>query len=324
MEPGIFLKNMEGHFSRINRALEENLSSHIGHISEVNRYTLLSGGKRIRPLLFILCAGAYREPGDAEYLLSTIFEYLHGATLLHDDVIDHADTRRGRKSANALWGNASSVLVGDFLLSKSFSLAVEGKNLRLLEVLSDTTTQMAEGMVLELLHTANQEIPEEIYRDIIGKKTAVLIAAACKNGAVWAGAPAREESALAGYGLNLGMAFQIVDDLLDYTATQAQFGKPVGKDLVEGKITLPFIHALRECQGADRKRMLELAVGVREGKVPFEEVLTLVETYGGLDYTAAKAKDYQDRALTHLEELSRPLLKEELSLVAEFVIHRKW
>src|SRR4030065_249000 len=232
------LKDLEKDVAAINNALTANLQTHVPLIAEVGRHILLSGGKRIRPLLFLLSARmcGCRGPDLADF--STIFEYLHAATLLHDDVVDAADVRRGRTTANTIWGNQAVILVGDFLLSKALSLAVTTNQLRVLQVLAQTTTLMAEGEILQLLHTNNLKITEAEYLEVINRKTAILMSAACRIGAILGDAPQDREEALAQFGVNLGVTFQVVDDILDFTGDEREMGKPIGNDLKEGRITL--------------------------------------------------------------------------------------
>ena len=247
-------------------------------ISEINQHILLAGGKRLRALLFVLCSRLCGFSGEKAYYFSSIFEYLHAASLLHDDVIDNAAIRRGKASANILWGNSASVLVGDFLLAKSFALAVETDNLQFLDVLSRKTTRMAEGMVLELVQSHNLEVTEEVYREILINKTAILISAACQTGAIWGKAGVEEQEALAEYGLELGVAFQIIDDILDYTATQDEFGKPVGNDFKEGKITLPLIHTLKVCSDKNKNKIRRIG---KKGQFTNEDFQFLIELIKG-------------------------------------------
>ena len=283
----------------INRALADNLQSHVPLIAEVGRHILLSGGKRIRPLLFLLSARlcGCRGPELADY--STIFEYLHAATLLHDDVVDAAAVRRGRTTANTIWGNQAVILVGDFLLSKALSLAVTTNHLKVLKVLAHTTTFMAEGEVLQLLHTGNLKITEAEYFEVVHRKTAVLMAAACRVGAILGDSPPEMEEALAQYGLNLGITFQVVDDILDYTGDATEMGKPIGHDLQEGRITLPLIHALAQADPHDRELLLDLAGNLEADKGP--ELRRLLEKYGSLDYARSLAREYTLKAEANLE-----------------------
>jgi octaprenyl-diphosphate synthase len=320
---GDLLLRLQGDIDKVNHHLMENLRSHIPLIAEINQHILTGGGKRLRALLFVICARLSGYEGERAYALSSIFEYLHAATLLHDDVIDKAHTRRGKPAANTVWGNSAAVLVGDFLLSKSFTLAVESQKLRLLEVLSATTTQMAEGMVLELIHTDDLAVDEETYRRILINKTAILISAACRTGAIWGGAPEKEEQALGNYGLDLGIAFQMVDDLLDYIASEQETGKTVANDFKEGKITLPLIHTLSKCSSDERASIQ----GIAKKAVPDAEeirlVFDLVREYGGLEYTREQAERHKYRALEALGIFPTGRDRQVLEDLAAFVIERR-
>ena len=320
---GDFLERLQGDIEKVNYYLMENLRSHIPLIAEVNQHILTGGGKRLRSLLFVICARLCGYEGERAYTLSSIFEYLHAATLLHDDVIDKADTRRGKPAANTVWGNSAAVLVGDFLLSKSFTLAVESQKLRLLEVLSSTTTQMAEGMVLELIHTNDLAVAEETYRRILINKTAILISAACQTGAIWGEAPEKEEQALGDYGLDLGIAFQMVDDLLDYIASEQETGKTVANDFKEGKITLPLIYALSKCSAEEQKRIEVLAKKTSPDQKELKPVFELVQKYGGLQYTRERAESHKNRAKKALEIFPPGPDRQILEDLAEFVIARR-
>jgi len=320
---GDFLERLQGDIEKVNYYLMENLRSHIPLIAEVNQHILTGGGKRLRSLLFVICARLCGYEGERTYPLSSIFEYLHAATLLHDDVIDKADTRRGKPAANKVWGNSAAVLVGDFLLSKSFTLAVESQKLRLLEVLSNTTTQMAEGMVLELIHTDNLEVDEKTYRKILINKTAILISAACQTGGIWGGADEGQEKALAQYGLDLGIAFQMVDDLLDYVASEQETGKTVANDFKEGKITLPVIEALRRCSNEEREEISRAAKMKDPDPEDIRMVFDLVERYGGLEYTRRQAIDHKNRAQEVLNIFPPGEDRRVLTELADFVIERR-
>lgn len=274
----------------INRALEANLTTHVPFISQVGRHILLSGGKRVRPLLFVLSARLCGCRSNHLADFSTIFEYLHAATLLHDDVVDAATVRRGTSTANTIWGNQAVILVGDFLLAKALSLAVTTDRLKVLKVLAHATTMMAEGEILQLLHARNLDLTEEEYFDIIHRKTAVLMSAACQIGAIVSGAPPEQEEALARFGLNLGITFQLVDDILDFTGDERQLGKPVANDLKEGRITLPLITALQRASDVERRRLKELAQDVRPEHTG--EIRELLERLGALDYARSRAREY--------------------------------
>ncbi len=283
----------------INRALAANLTTHVPFISEVGRHILLSGGKRVRPLLFVLSARLCGCRSNHLADFSTIFEYLHAATLLHDDVVDAATVRRGISTANTIWGNQAVILVGDFLLAKALSLAVTTDRLKVLQVLAQATTMMAEGEILQLLHAGNLDLTEDQYFEVIHRKTAVLMSAACQIGAIVSGAPEEQETALSAFGLNLGLAFQIVDDILDFTGDERQMGKPVANDLKEGRITLPFISALGRAGEADGRRLRELAQDVRPENAG--EIRDILERCGAVDYARSLAHRYTRAAQENLK-----------------------
>lgn len=296
----MILKRLEPDIDRINLALSGNLATHVGLISQVWDHILISGGKRIRPLLFLVAARMCGCPEDHLVEVSTIFEYLHAATLLHDDVVDAATVRRGHSSANTIWGNQAVILVGDFLLSKALSIAVATKQIRIMEVLASTTTYMAEGEVLQLVNTGRLDMTEEEYFDVITRKTAKLMSAACHIGALLGGVNEQLEQAMEEFGLNLGIAFQLMDDILDFTGDPQEMGKPVCNDLKEGKITLPFIHALRQADAAEQE---QLRHAVKESDVAKlgRELLPLLKKYGSIDYARQLARKYTMAAQTNLE-----------------------
>lgn len=228
----------------VNTLIRQRLASNVVLINQISAHIIGSGGKRLRPMLHLLAARACAYRGNGHILLAALIEFIHTSTLLHDDVVDESDLRRGRKTANAVWGNAASVLVGDFLYSRSFQMMVELDDMRIMRILADTTNRIAEGEVLQLLNIGNADTTEQAYLDVIERKTAVLFSAATRLGAVLAGLPSEQEEALAQYGLHLGYAFQIADDVLDYVSDADTLGKNIGDDLAEGKPTLPVIHAI--------------------------------------------------------------------------------
>ncbi len=284
------LKKLAGEVAAINQALVANLHTHVPFISQVGQHILLSGGKRIRPLLFVLAARLCGCQSNHLADFSTIFEYLHAATLLHDDVVDAAATRRGMSTANTIWGNQAVILVGDFLLAKALSLAVTTEQLKVLKILAHTTTMMAEGEILQLLHADNLALTEEQYFEVVSRKTAVLMSAACQIGAILGGVPEPQEEALARFGENLGITFQVIDDILDFTGDAEELGKPVANDLKEGRITLPVIHALAQASEADRQRLEEMAKDVQPEMVP--EIQAILQRYDSLGYARTRARDF--------------------------------
>lgn len=309
------LKNVEAQFKK-------DLESDVYLIRKVGEYVLASGGKRIRPMLLLLSAKLCGYTGDRHVPLASVIEFIHTATLLHDDVVDSATLRRGNASANEVWGNEASVLVGDFLFSKSFSLMVQAGDLRVLKVLSDATTIIAEGEVLQLLCTSDLDMTLERYIEVVKSKTAVLLSAACEAGAILGKATPEQELALRDFGMDLGIAFQLMDDTLDYTASEEQFGKEIGHDLEEGKITLPLIHTLRNC--TDEERDVITAVVEKDVLEPgdFEAVFTLVHRYGGIQYTSEVAGEYVSRCKEHLKAFPDSTEKSALIDIADYVISR--
>ena len=307
------------------QALQDTLKSHVPYIETVSRYIIFSGGKRLRPVLYLLASAAAGQQGQARH--AAIFEYLHAATLLHDDVIDEAGLRRGRPAARTEYGNDAVILVGDFLFSKSYSLSTEVGDHRFVTALTDCTTIMAEGQVLELLFTGDWGLAEDNYRRVIEAKTAVLIAAACQMGAIFAGAPQETIDAFYAYGLELGMAFQMVDDALDYVGSEHEFGKPVGHDLAEGKVTLPFIHARDNCPAQERARLLELAQAAPHDPQAAAQAKELVRGAGGVEHTFERAWEHAAAAQGALA----PLLgeappssdMETLLALAPYVVERR-
>ena len=309
------LKNVEAQFKK-------DLESDVYLIRKVGEYVLASGGKRIRPALLLLSAKLCGYTGDRHVPLASVIEFIHTATLLHDDVVDNATLRRGSASANEVWGNEASVLVGDFLFSKSFSLMVEAGDLRVLKVMSGATTIIAEGEVLQLLCTSDLDMTLERYIEVVKSKTAVLLSAACEAGAILGKATPEQELALRDFGMDLGIAFQLMDDTLDYTASEEQFGKEIGHDLEEGKITLPLIHTLQKC--TDEERDIIAAVVEKELMEPgdFESVFTLVHKYGGIQYTTEVAGEYIARCKEHLKAFPESTVKSALLDLSDYVVSR--
>jgi octaprenyl-diphosphate synthase len=306
----------------IETALTQNLSPHLDLVSNTARHILFSGGKRLRPLLMILAARICGYRGDDHATFSIVFEYLHAATLLHDDLVDGATLRRGKPVAHAIWGNSTTVLVGDFLLARSLSIAAQTKQLRVIQVIADITENMSLGEIHQLMRRGFWELSEEEYMEVIRRKTALLIQGACRVGAQIADAPPAEESALAVYGYNLGLAFQIIDDLLDYTADTSTLGKGVGADLKEGKVTLPLIYALKAAGAADRRRMLDILGNKDLALDEFEGLRNLLDKYGGLAYSRQQAAGYIRRAKEQLALFQPSPTREVLECVAEYALER--
>jgi len=300
----------------------KDLESDVPLIRKVGEYVLSSGGKRVRPALLLLAARLCGYHGDKAVPLASVVEFIHTATLLHDDVVDSATLRRGLASANTLWGNEASVLVGDFLFSKSFSLMVAVGSLDILRVLSDATTVIAEGEVMQLLCTGEIDLSEERYIEVVRSKTAILMSAACEAGAILGNASPVQQKSLADFGMSLGIAFQLMDDTLDYIATEEEFGKSIGHDLEEGKITLPLIHTLRHCTPAERE-IIEVVVEQDEmGLDDFRRVSDLVKNYGGITYTVDAAKRYIDECRSQLAVFEAGPVAAALLGLADYVVTR--
>jgi octaprenyl-diphosphate synthase len=286
----------------VDALIRRRLASDVVLINQVAEYIVGAGGKRLRPMLLLLAAGALGHRGPDAHQLAAVVEFIHTATLLHDDVVDESDLRRGRKTANAVWGNAASVLVGDFLYSRSFQLMVELERMPVMQILADTTNQIAEGEVLQLLHVRNPDTDEAAYLRVIERKTAVLFAAATRLGALLSGADETTCDALHEYGLNLGYAFQIADDVLDYASDAQTLGKNLGDDLAEGKATLPLIHAIAHSDEATRARLRHAVEQGDTGALP--EVLAAIHATGGLDYSRRRAGEYAAAAERALDGLA--------------------
>lgn len=275
-------------FSCVNELIIKQLSSDVPLVEKIAQYIIESGGKRLRPLLVLLSTRAVGEPRGDHHKLAVVIEFLHTATLLHDDVVDTSDMRRGRSTANARWGNAPSVLVGDFLYARAFEMMVELGSLPVMQVLSRATTVIAEGEVLQLMNVKNPDVSEEQYMEVIHNKTAMLFQAASHTGALLAGASPEQEQALKDYGKHLGLAFQLVDDALDYTGDAEAMGKNVGDDLAEGKPTLPLIYAM--ANSSEEHRQL-IRNAIRKGGLDdLPRILEIVNNSGALEYTLDKAR----------------------------------
>lgn len=308
---------------RIEAEIDRQLTTSVPLISVVGRYIMGSGGKRLRPLLMILAARLCGYSGNNDVPLSVTFEFLHAATLLHDDVVDHAEMRRNKPAANTVWGNPAVVLVGDFLYSKSILMTVGYNSIPILQVISEATTKMAEGEVLQLVHADDMEITQAEYLEVITRKTAVLISAACRIGAIFGGGGSAEEEALRNYGHNLGIAFQLVDDTLDYMGDAKELGKPVGNDIQEGKATLPLISALQNGRPADKRRLQTIFSADEIQPDDFAEVKEIVIRSGGIEYTNHLARQHVQNAKDSLDIFPTHPTKEILTDIADYVLCRR-
>jgi octaprenyl-diphosphate synthase len=309
--------------ARIEVEINRNLTSSIPFISTVGRHIMDSGGKRLRPLLMVLSARLCGYQGNQDAALAIVFEFVHAATLLHDDVVDSAEFRRNQPAANTIWGNPAVVLVGDFLYSKSILMTVGYGSIGILRALSEATTLMAEGEVLQLVHSDNLEIDEEEYLAVITRKTAALISAACQVGAILGDARTEQERALKSYGHDLGIAFQLIDDALDYMGDVKELGKPVGNDIQQGKVTLPLIYALRNGNASDQRRLREIFSADTVPHDQFLDARNLVVKSGGIEYAKHQASEHIQKAKEALSIFPLHPVKEILVDMADYVICRR-
>lgn len=307
----------------VEREIERACHSEIALVRRNAEYLHRSGGKRLRPAMVLLCAQACGYEGGSDIQLGAVVEFIHTATLVHDDIVDDAEVRRGHAAANQVWGNKLAVLLGDYIYIRSMAMSVAIGNLRLVEILTEATSRLLEGEILDVSSNGDTGLSEKAYLRTIERKTASLFAASGQASAVLAGAPVEYENALSGYGSNIGMAFQLVDDLLDYHADPDKLGKKTGADLREGKMTLPAIYLLRD--GSEKARALFLRCfgdgNAREQDL--RAVVEVMETCGALNAASADAKEYADRAEASLEALPDSPAKRALAGLPEFVLARQ-
>lgn len=306
----------------VDELIRERLHSEVVLINQISHYIINSGGKRLRPVILLLAARAVGYQGPHHHELAAVVEFIHTATLLHDDVVDASELRRGKETANEVWGNEASVLVGDFLYSRSFQMMVRVQSMRVMEILSEATKTIAEGEVKQLLNVHNAELDEAGYFDVIKDKTAKLFEAAAQLGAVLADRPSSEEQALARYGMHLGNAFQLIDDALDYSASAEQLGKNIGDDLAEGKPTLPLIHVIMNGspeQAALVKRAIE-----NGGKEDLAAIRAAIESTGAIEYTSRSAQGEADKAIAALDAIVNSPYKDAMITIANFAVQRSY
>ncbi len=306
---------------RVGDYMEIYLKSEIKLIPDIVHHLIGGGGKRFRPLLLLATADLCGYKGERRYPLSAVIEFIHTATLFHDDVVDHAETRRGRVSANRIWGTEASVLIGDFLYSKSFKLMTEDGSLAILKLISTTTNLMSEGEVFELMKAGDTHITEDEYLSIVEKKTSVLISAACAIGGIVAGATDKQIESLSKFGMDLGTAFQITDDTLDYIGQQEEFGKAIGQDLRDGKVTMPLIRTMKKCTPEERT-LIQKGIKNKDGNAA-AAIMELINSYDGISYSLQRAKQYVKKAKEHLSLFADSEAKTALFTVADYVIKRR-
>ncbi len=325
MQPHQLNTKIEPQFLAVNDFIVNHLGSNVPLVEKIGHYIVQSGGKRFRPLLVLLAANACRYPQDSDQdhhiQLAACIEFIHTATLLHDDVVDNSDLRRGKDTANAKWGNAPSVLVGDFLYSRAFQIMVAIGKLEIMDVISNATNVIAEGEVLQLLNSRNPDLTEDEYMKVIIGKTAMLFEAATQAGAILAGATKEEEQALQLYGRHLGIAFQLVDDVMDYLSSAEEMGKNTGDDLAEGKATLPLIQAMKETD-PENKKLIRRAI--REGGLEdLSPVLKAISATSAISYTQQKAVEQSQLAIDSLSAIADSSFKETLITLAKLAVERK-
>ncbi len=307
----------------IDQLILKELSSNVTLINTITQHIIKSGGKRLRPLLVILSARALNYNDDNEHHeLAAIIEFIHTATLLHDDVVDNSDRRRGKPTANSIWGNQGSVLTGDFLYSRAFQILARRNNIPVMKVLADTTNEISEGEVLQLMNCHNPDITESDYQEVIRRKTAQLYSAAAEIGAIISTGDKTLQQAMAAYGLHLGNAFQMIDDLLDYTAESEALGKNIGDDLAEGKMTLPLIYAMQQ---GNEQQIATIKRAIKSGGLDdIDAIAAIINDTNACEYTLKRAKEEAQQAQKHLTKLNDSPYKSAMHQLASFVVDRNF
>jgi len=322
LQPELLRNLIAADMQAVDAMIRRRLESDVVLIRQIAEYIIAGGGKRLRPALVFLAAGATGYRGEQHVELAAVVEFIHTATLLHDDVVDESELRRGRKTANAEFGNAASVLVGDFLYSRAFQIMVGVRSMRVMEVLANATNAIAEGEVLQLLNAHNCDIGEAAYLEVIRRKTAKLFEAAAQLGSILGGATPEVEAGLARYGMHLGTAFQLIDDVLDYSGDASHTGKNLGDDLREGKPTLPLIHVMQ--RGSPQQAALVRSAIERGGGEEFSAVLEAIQTTGALDFVRAKAKVEARIASESIASLPNSSYRDSLLELATFAVERDY
>jgi octaprenyl-diphosphate synthase len=313
---------IDADLTAVDSVIRRRLASDVVVINQISNYIIGSGGKRLRPILVLLAGGHFSANPEHARGIAAVIEFIHTATLLHDDVVDESSLRRGRETANALFGNAASVLVGDFLYSRAFQMMVEVGSMRVMEVMAEATNIVAEGEVLQLLNVGDPDTDEEKYLRVVRYKTAKLFEAATRVGAILGGATSTEERALADYGMHLGTAFQLIDDVLDYSGDASETGKNLGDDLAEGKPTLPLIYAIRNGDDAERRVVRDaIANGDRSN---MDAVIAAIRATGAIDYSRAAAHREADTARASIGALADSPHKAALLELSSFAVERRF
>lgn len=305
----------------VNQLIRSSLESDVALVSQVSEYIVMSGGKRLRPLIVLLAARALGYDGNQHVRAATIIEFIHTATLLHDDVVDSSERRRGQDSANTVFGNQASVLVGDFLYSRSFQMMVDIGDMHVMRILANATNTIAAGEVMQLMNVHDPDTSEHDYQQVIYRKTARLFEAGAQIAAILADRDPGDEAAMISYGQHLGTAFQLIDDALDYSASADELGKNLGDDLAEGKATLPLIYAMRA--GSDAQRDLIRTAILEGGLEQMDQIQEIIRETGALEYTAEKAREAADSAIAVLGDIPDNEYRQALVSLAEFAIQRR-
>jgi len=313
---------IDGEMQAVDQLIRTRLHSGVPLISQIGEYIIAGGGKRLRPMMVLLAARALGYQGQKHHELAAMIELIHTSTLLHDDVVDLGTVRRGKPSANMVFGNSVSILVGDFLFARASQLMTDDGDIDVLGIYARTLVSLTEGEVMQLARARDGSITESQYLDVVYCKTASLIAAASETGAVLAGADPATRKAMYGFGKSVGMAFQLVDDILDYTGTQQELGKRPFQDLREGKVTMPLLHALREADAPERRRALEALTKKERGKRDIAFLAGLVARRGGVEYTASRAKDYIRKGKGLLRGLAPSPARDALVTLSDYVVSR--
>ena len=311
---------MKSDLVMMDEILVNRLDSNVDLISQMSQYIINSGGKRIRPLLLLLCARATNYKGDYHHSMAVVIELIHTATLLHDDVVDSSSIRRGHETANELWGNAPSVLVGDFLYSRAFEIMVEPNSMQIMKILSKATNQISEGEVLQLLSIKNANVSQTEYFEVIERKTACLFKAACQIAGILAESNKNVINGLGSFGMHLGNAFQIIDDTLDYESNSSVIGKEVGDDLSEGKVTLPMIYALENTKGSEKATLSNAITNADSSNI--DNIISILLSVNAFEYSRKVAKNESTKALKFLEVIPNSEYRSALQLLCELSLDR--
>ncbi len=311
---------MKSDLEAMDEILVNRLDSNVDLINQMSQHIINSGGKRIRPLLLLMCARATNYKGDYHHSMAVVIELIHTATLLHDDVVDHSATRRGQETANELWGNAPSVLVGDFLYSRAFEIMVETNSMQIMKILSKATNQISEGKVLQLLNIKNAKVYESEYFEVIERKTACLFKAACQIAGILSESNQNTIGALGSFGMHLGNAFQIIDDTLDYESDSLVMGKEIGDDLSEGKVTLPMIYALENTKGSEKETLSHAIKNADSSNIA--NIVDILLSVNAFEYSRKIAKNESTKALKSLEVIPSSEYRSALQLLCELSLDR--